>query len=558
MATHARLIACIALAALAAPACADNGTHRSTDVATDASGDSTDAVTDGTEGSTSPPLVVTFGPRGPLSGEAGRGSFRFGAATAAAQIEDGLTRNDWYAWSLPVDQGGVGRVEEFVGDAAFGYSRAIDDVELLRQAALDAYRFNPDWSRIEPARDAVDAEAIAHYRGLLEELQRSNIAPMVTIHHFSNPLWVDDFTDGLCALSDAPADTDLCGWGHPDGAALVIAELAEHAGRLAAEYGDLVDEWCTLNEPVNYLVASHGAGVFPPGASWLVGDFDRFMTVVRNFLEAHAAMYAAIVANDTVDADGDGSATSIGLSLSVIDWVPARGNEPSTNPVDVAAADKAAYIYHYLVPDALLNGRFDFDVDGVAEEEHPTWANTLDWLGVQYYFRNGVTGEFPVIAAVGGMFCFGEFDFGSCLPPEDETWWVPEMRYEFYAPGILRVLRDLDARFPTLPLVVTESGIATRSGSRRSENIVRTLEQIGIAQSEGVDVRGYYHWSLYDNFEWAEGYGPRFGLYTVDFENGATRTATMGVETLRMIASRRGITDAAAATFGGNGPMTAE
>src|SRR5690606_30651349 len=137
--------------------------------------------------------------------------------------------------------------------------------------------------------------------------------------------------------------------------------------------------------------------------------------------------------------------------------------------------------------------------------------------------------------------CFAPFDFGACLPLEDRTKCVPSMHYEYYEPGIHDVLVDFAQRWPDLPLVVTESGIATEVGVRRAEHIVRSLEQIARARDAGADVRGDYHWSLTDNFEWAEGYGPRFGLYQVDYAS-FTRTATQGATTLGAIAGARRLT----------------
>ena len=130
-------------------------------------------------------------------------------------------------------------------------------------------------------------------------------------------------TDGRCP--EGPQDTDLCGWSSPEGSAQIVSEeLAELAGELARQYGDRVDEWCTLNEPVNYLLAAYGLDVFPPGRNLILADggFERLVDSFRAYIAAHAAMYDAIMANDTVDADGDGVAAHVGLTLSVAEWVP--------------------------------------------------------------------------------------------------------------------------------------------------------------------------------------------------------------------------------------------
>jgi beta-glucosidase len=503
------------------------------------------------------PQGERFGQPGSLSEPGGKGSFRFGAASAATQIEDGNTSTDWYLFTQPKAQGGLGH-GTFVGDASKGFSKAYEDIALLTSLHLDSYRFSIEWARVEPKRNQVDEAALKHYSDFIDELRAAGIRPVVTLHHFSNPVWVDDPRDPDCAKG--PTDENLCGLGHPQGGPLVIHELEEHAQLLAERFGDRVDDWGTLNEPVNYLLASYGVGSFPPGKKYLFSEpslLQKLVPVVRDYLSAHAAMYAALKAHDTIDADGDGQAASVGLSLSVADWVPARAGAVSTDPADVAGRDALVYVYHYLVVDALLSGKFDKDLDGTMDEEQPTWKGTLDWLGLQYYFRAGVTALNGLVPVLGVTPCFSGFDFGSCVPPVDPSYCVPTMGYEHYAPGLFSVLSAYHERYPALPLVVTEGGIATEVGERRAENIVRALEQIQRARAAGVDVRGYYHWSLYDNFEWAEGFKPRFGLYAVDYQS-YDRSPTLGADVFAELAQARKIGAKLHDVYGGDGPMTPE
>jgi beta-glucosidase len=498
---------------------------------------------------------IDFAAIGSLSAPSGKGSFRFGAASAATQIEDQNPSTDWYVFTLPEDQGGLGKGSAFVGEASRGYTKALEDVALLQEMGLDSYRFSVEWARVEPQRDVIDEDALAHYDAFIDALVDAGIRPIVTIHHFSNPIWVDDPRDTACAAG--PTDQNLCGLGDPTGGPQVIEEMAEHAALLASRFGDRVDEWGTLNEPVNYLLASYGIGTFPPGKSKLFDLLNGFVPVARDYLLAHAAVYDAIKQADTIDADGDGDPASVGLSLSVGEWVPARQNAVSEDPEDVAARDRVVYIYHHMLIDEIRAGRFDSDLDGELDEDLPEIKDTMDWLGVQYYFRTGVTGLNGLIPVLKLTPCFGSFDFGACVPPIDPSFCVPAMRYEHYAPGLYNVLTDFSTRWPDLPLVVTESGIATELGERRAENVVRALEQIDRARAEGVDVRGYYHWSLFDNFEWAEGFVPRFGLYKVDYTT-YDRTPTAGADVLGAIAAARKLTSAQREQYGGDGPMTPE
>jgi beta-glucosidase len=277
-----------------------------------------------------PPLPIPYAAPGRLTSDSGRGSWRFGAASAAAQIEEAVPQSDWYVWSQRTADGGMGRGRAFVGEASRGYSKAIDDVQLLVDTHLEAYRFSVEWSRLEPARDQWDEEAFAHYGALIDELVARGIRPMITVHHFSNPVWIADPRDPACQQNPVPgqpADTNLCGLGSAGGPQ-IVDEMAELAGELARRYGDRVDEWATLNEPVNYLIAGYGIGNFPPGRVLITSLLTDFVPVVRDYLAAHAAMYDAIKAADTMDADGDGVAAAIGLTLSVADWQAAGNNQP--------------------------------------------------------------------------------------------------------------------------------------------------------------------------------------------------------------------------------------
>ncbi len=498
---------------------------------------------------------------GPIAGAAGAGSFRFGAASAAAQIEDMNEDVDWYVWSQPEPEG-LGRGMEPLGDAVRGFSLATEDVGLVTEMNLDSYRFSVEWARVEPRRDEISEPALAHYDGFIDTLVAAGVRPLITVHHFSNPLWVDDprRVAAMDTCDTGPTDAWLCGWADPAGGPLIVEEIAEHACLLATRYGDRVDEWATFNEPVNYIFASHGLGQqFPPGRELFLADFDAFLRVMRNFLRAHEAMREAIERCDTIDADGDGDNASVGLTLSVVDWAPARGGVPSTNARDVAAAARIRYVYHDFLVESLVNGTFDADLDGTPDETHPEWQSDLEWLGVQYYARIGVTSQPSILPVIALTPCFPPLGLGSaCMEAEDPTHWIPEMRYEYWEPGLATILLEYASRFPDLPLTVTEAGIATHVGRRRAENVVRTLEQIQYARRQGADVRGYYHWSLTDNFEWAEGYGPAFGLYQVERTGAYPRTATEGATVLGDIAGARSLTVAQREMYGGLGPMTPE
>jgi beta-glucosidase/6-phospho-beta-glucosidase/beta-galactosidase len=481
--------------------------------------------------------------------------FRLGVATAATQIEDGNTSTDWYLWTKPVAQGGLGKGTDFVGDAEMGYTKAIDDVGLLKDLHVDSYRFSIEWARIEPTKGQIDEAAITHYSQLIDALRAAGIRPLVTVHHYSLPVWIDDPRDPDC--KNGPSATNLCGLGHPTGGPMVVQAFADHAKLLAQRFGDRVDDWGTLNEPVNWLLASYGVGQFPPGKALAFDLLTKFIPVLRDALSAHVAMYDAIKQFDTTDADGDGIAASVGLSLSTPEWIASANNEPSDAPVDTTARDRITYVFNHAFVDAIEQGAFDATLSGTPTEPHPTWTKKIDWLGVQYYSRLGVTGQNMFFPVVNLTPCYPPLDLGSCVPPLDLTYCVPIMGYEYDPAGLAAILEDMGQRWPGLPLYVTEAGIATDVGERRAENVVRTFEQIDRARAAGVDVRGFYHWSLYDNFEWALGFGPHFGLYSVDRTTYA-RTPTLGAQVFGAIAQSRSVTTDQRTKYGGTGPLTPE
>ena len=497
---------------------------------------------------------IVFGAVGSSSAPSGKGSFRFGASSAATQIEDQNTATDWYLWTEPQPQG-LG-ISPFVGSAVDGYTMAVDDVKLLSEMHLDTYRFSMEWARIEPVKGMIDEAALQHYSDLLDALKAAGIRPNVTIHHFSNPVWVADPRDPAC--TGGPSDTNLCGLDDPTGGPMVVQAMADHATLLAQRFGDRVDDWATLNEPINYLLSAYGFKKGPPGQFDLQDITGRFMSALRNYLAAHAAMYKAIKAADTIDADGDGVAASVGLTKEAAEWVAAADGAVSTAEADVNARERILWVYQYLFIEALRQGGLDTTLTGTLDEPHPEWKDTLDWIGVQYYFRAGVTSYPGIIPVLNLTPCYTGFGEGTaCIPPLDPTFVVPVMGYEHDPAGLSLVLEDFSSRWPDLPMIVTESGIATQVGARRAEVVVRDLEQIEKAKQAGADVRGYYHWSIYDNFEWALGFVPQFGLYSVDHTTYA-RTPTLGATVLGQIAAGRTLTGALRAEYGGNGSLTPE
>jgi len=411
--------------------------------------------------------------------------FLWGAATAAHQVE-GHLHNDWEAF------------EQKPGAIAHG-DRSTDafdeDFALAEQMGHNAHRLSFEWARIEPARGVYDPGAIAHYHAMLASMKAHGLTPLVTLHHFTNPVWVAAQGGWLSART--------------------VQDFADYAAFMGREFGAEVDWWVTLNEPNVYAFEAYQAGVFPPAHH----DLGEALRVMANLAHAHALAYRALHRADRVAADCQGEPARVGIAQHVALFDPYHG----WNPIDWFVAHGSDEVFNRAFLVAATAGRLDFALPllpGVHESE-PEGASALDFIGVNYYTRWRCTA------------------FGQRLPSPGAP--TNGLGWELYPEGLYRALSLANeyTRLPDgrrIPLLVTENGIDDRSGDVRSAYLVQHLAQVARAIRDGMDVRGYLHWTLMDNFEWAEGYAPRFGLFTVDRAHGLARRATPTVAVFREIA----------------------
>jgi beta-glucosidase len=426
--------------------------------------------------------------------------FLLGTSTAAHQIEGGNT-NDWADWERGAFPDGAPHIKDgsVSGPAADSWNRFDEDVGLMKRLGSNAYRFGVEWSRLEPTPGAWNTEAAERYRQWAHTLRSQGIEPMVTLYHFTLPRWV----------------AESGGWENPD----TLEAFERFSGRVAELLGADVDWWCTINEPNVYAVFGYMDGVWPPGRK----DTVATAHVLANLLEAHARAARQLRAHDTVDADGDGRATLISLAHHVRVFQPASGST-----TDVAVAGLTDDFFNESVPNALRTGRVSLFVPGSVslERDVPDLKGSIDYLGLNYYTRDHVRQD---------------------TSPSFSHKYVPsgyatnDLGWEFYPEGLYLLLKRYAAL--GLPLVVTENGMDDRTGEHRPYYLRSHLYAVEQAVAEGVPVRGYFHWSLIDNFEWAEGYEPRFGLFRVDRSSAElTRQTTPAVETFREAARNLGLT----------------
>lgn len=429
--------------------------------------------------------------------------FRFGAATSAHQVEGGTTGNNWTRWeqaTRPDGRPGVFTGER-CGDAADHWNRFESDVELLSRLGLDTYRFSLEWSRVEPEPGRIDETALERYRSWCVTLREAGIRPVVTLHHFTEPLWITDRG------------------GFEDEA--TPARFEQFVERVVPALADAVDWWVTINEPNVFAVLGWLHGEFPPG----VQDLGRTATVLRNVLEAHARAYHVIHRLDTAAAEPGGAPAQVSLAQAVPLFEPRSW----VNPLDVAGARLLHRNFNAAPLEACRTGRLRFGLPGSGVSASiPGLAGTLDWIGVNHYFRQLVHTR------------------GAGLPEAgfDDTTITNDMGWDLI-PATLAAAVRWAGRFG-LPIVVTEHGICDgeEPDRRRQWFLPASLAELAGAVAAGADVRGYLHWSLLDNFEWAHGFGPRFGLYRVDYDT-QRRSLTGGGEQYRAViaANRRPATD---------------
>lgn len=448
--------------------------------------------------------------------------FVWGASGSAYQTEGGNYNNDWYQW----EQISPLLMEAPAGDAVNAYNLYDTDAQLVKDINLNTYRFSVEWSRIEPERDLWDDGEIEHYRKVIRSLTKRNIRPMLTFHHFTNPVWVLNMD-----RKNHPVD-DLGGWLNPE----VAIEFAEYAGKLAAEFGSEVDWYLTINEPIVIALLGYLLGANPPGEMVLTEEqvYENVIPVMKNLITAHALAYDAIRENDGWDADDDGRPCVTGLPESIIYWEPANPDDTG----DVEATGRIERFYSHNLYDSLTSYGFDEDLDGIPDDIRDTWQGRADFIGFNYYNHWYVLDTPPFLPEpVSALPCisFKGLELSNMLGCPEITGDKSDMGYEIFPEGIYNVMKRLYSRY-NLPILITENGIATTDGEKRARFIVDHLGWVRKAIEEGVNVTGYIYWSLTDNWEWGT-FEPRFGLYSVDYEHEFKRILTRGGEVLGEIAS---------------------
>ncbi|HEY2672518.1 MAG TPA: GH1 family beta-glucosidase [Rugosimonospora sp.] len=407
--------------------------------------------------------------------------FQWGVATSAYQIEgavneDGRTPSIWDTYAHT--PGAI--ADHTTGDVACDhYHRMPEDVALIASLGVNTYRFSIAWPRVQPGGSGpVNPRGIGFYDRLVDELLRRDIQPWVTLYHWDLPQELED----------------AGGWPSRDTA----HRFADYAAATYAALGDRVRDWTTLNEPWCQAMLGYAYAQAAPGRS----DFPAAIRAVHHQLLGHG------LAAQAIRADMQGP-LNLGITLNLSDTEPA-----SDDPADIEAARRADGLWLRIYLDPLMRGRYPADVlDDLAARSAPVpvldgdcgiIAAPLDVLGVNYYTAS-------VEASDGAR--------GRGLP-------VTAMGWEVYPQGLTDLLLRLHRDYPGVPLVVTENGAAFDDvvdptgfvdDPERTGYLAAHIRAVARAAAQGVDVRGYFAWSLMDNFEWGQGNSKRFGLVAVDY-----------------------------------------
>ncbi len=392
--------------------------------------------------------------------------FLWGTATAAYQVEGNNPNSNWWAWEQQPGRIVLGHKSGLACDWWNGRWR--EDFQRAAEGAQNAHRMSIEWSRIQPTPDRWDDAALNRYMEMVRGLTELNITPLITLHHYSDPQWF----------------VDIGGWESE----LAPEYFEKYVRRVVQALKDYVNLWCTFNEPNGYATLGFIQGIFPPGKK----DFSLGFKVMVNMVRAHAAAYHAIHQIQPQ--------ARVGMAHYY------RSLQPSKpwSPLDGLAVKLLMGLNNVFASAAN---------DGVVRLVHKRKQvreakATQDFLGIDYYTRDYVSFSLSKYNELFGRRYFRE---GAELSSTGFLANEPLGMYEALKWGLKY----------NLPIIITENGFDDAEDHLRPRFILEHIHQVWKAVNFNWPIKGYFHWTLVDNFEWERGWTQRFGLWELDVDTQA-------------------------------------
>lgn len=387
--------------------------------------------------------------------------FYWGTATAAHQVEGNNLNNDWWAWEQQEGRIINGDRSGRAGDWWAGRWR--EDFDRAHETYQNAHRFSVEWSRIQPELDRWDENALDRYRAMLLGLKERNMLPMITLHHFTTPMWL----------------VEMGGWENE----AAVDLFAEFSRRVVEALGSHCNHWITINEPNVLMSGGYLGGGFPPGKN----DLKAALKVMSNLLKGHAAAYQAIHTAQ--------SEARVGIAHHWRGFLPAN-----RSPLTRYTTNLYNKVFNEALPQALITGKFDAVM---LKEDIPQAKNTQDFIGLNYYTRELVRFDLRRRSEMYTQLSY----------PKDAE--LSETGFLNNDPQGFMAGLKWAAQFD-LPIYITENGVEDGKDDFRRKYLLEHLHAMWRMINNNTPVKGYFHWTLVDNFEWERGWSQRFGLWGFD------------------------------------------
>ena len=400
--------------------------------------------------------------------------FKWGVADSAYQTEGSAysggkqCQNNWTAFEQARNAQGNSYIAngDCAGSACDRWNKMQEDVALIKASGFTIYRFSIEWSKLEPQEGVFDSDVMQHYIDFVDELRKNDIEPVIMLFHHAWPLWFD--AKGAFERAEN------------------IADFVEFSEYIFEKLHEKVKIWMTINEPTGYAFEGYFRGNYPPCKKSL----PLAGRVLRNFLDAHIAVYNAFKKHD--------HSVEVGYAKIVQPLDPYN----PWNPIERLIAG----IFDNLMNDVDLyyfkTGIFNWSVPGqsLVYSTNPEAVGALDFIGVNYYSHTSIKMHYRLHNII-----------APAIHPHEK---ITSYGQAIYPEGLYRSIQ----KCATLqkPMYVAENGVADNTDELKQLFIKQHLHAVSKACTDGYDVRGYFYWTLLDNFEWCKGYTQKFGLYAVD------------------------------------------